>query len=163
MTNTTILLTKPGTHFLVITQLDAPNTYNPHTQQTSLLTGVLNQKRIFFFIKKLVHIKYCPTFALAIKNTGVAQLVEHRSPKPSVGRSSRSSRASTGEVQEWLNWHAWKACKPLKGFRGSNPLLSASLKSVCNLLQTLFFMIKIPILNKIGYKKRKLESFPLML
>ncbi len=26
-------------------------------------------------------------------NTGVAQLVEHRSPKPSVGRSSRSSRA----------------------------------------------------------------------
>ena len=26
--------------------------------------------------------------------TGVAQLVEHRSPKPSVGRSSRSSRAS---------------------------------------------------------------------
>ncbi len=31
-----------------------------------------------------------------------------------------------GEVQEWLNWPAWKASKPLKGFRGSNPLLSAS-------------------------------------
>ena len=29
-----------------------------------------------------------------IQLTGVAQLVEHRSPKPSVGRSSRSSRAS---------------------------------------------------------------------
>ncbi len=28
-------------------------------------------------------------------HTGVAQLVEHRSPKPSVGRSSRSSRASS--------------------------------------------------------------------
>lgn len=31
-----------------------------------------------------------------------------------------------GEVQEWLNWPAWKASKPLKGFRGSNPLLSAT-------------------------------------
>ena len=31
-----------------------------------------------------------------------------------------------GKVQEWLNWPAWKASKPLKGFRGSNPLLSAS-------------------------------------
>ena len=32
------------------------------------------------------------TFAAA--NTGVAQLVEHRSPKPGVGSSSLSSRAS---------------------------------------------------------------------
>ena len=31
-----------------------------------------------------------------------------------------------GEVQEWLKWPAWKASKPLKGFRGSNPLLSAT-------------------------------------
>ena len=31
------------------------------------------------------------TFAAA--NTGIAQLVEHRSPKPSVGSSSLSSRA----------------------------------------------------------------------
>ena len=29
-------------------------------------------------------------------------------------------------MQEWLNWPAWKASKPQKGFRGSNPLLSAS-------------------------------------
>ena len=34
-----------------------------------------------------------PTFAAA--NTGVAQLVEHRSPKPGVGSSSLSSRANT--------------------------------------------------------------------
>lgn len=33
------------------------------------------------------------TFAAA--NTGVAQLVEHRSPKPGVGSSSLSSRANT--------------------------------------------------------------------
>ncbi len=31
---------------------------------------------------------------LFIKDTGVAQLVEHWSPKPGVGRSSRSSRAN---------------------------------------------------------------------
>ncbi len=30
---------------------------------------------------------------LKTENTGVAQLVEHWSPKPGVGRSSRSSRA----------------------------------------------------------------------
>ena len=35
-----------------------------------------------------------------------------------------------GEVQEWLNWPAWKASKPPKGFRGSNPLLSATKKSL---------------------------------
>ncbi len=29
-------------------------------------------------------------------------------------------------MQEWLNWPAWKASKPQKGFRGSNPLLSAT-------------------------------------
>ena len=34
------------------------------------------------------------TFAAA--NTGVAQLVEHRSPKPGVGSSSLSSRAKKG-------------------------------------------------------------------
>ena len=38
--------------------------------------------------KKMAHL--CAT---SERNTGVAQLVEHRSPKPSVGRSSRSSRA----------------------------------------------------------------------
>jgi hypothetical protein len=38
--------------------------------------------------KKLITI-----FAIAKKDTGVAQLVEHWSPKPGVGRSSRSSRA----------------------------------------------------------------------
>ena len=32
--------------------------------------------------------------------TGVAQLVEHRSPKPSVGRSSRSSRAKENLTYE---------------------------------------------------------------
>ena len=39
--------------------------------------------------KKMAHL--CAT---SERNTGVAQLVEHRSPKPSVGRSSRSSRAA---------------------------------------------------------------------
>ncbi len=39
--------------------------------------------------KKMAHL--CAT---SERNTGVAQLVEHRSPKPSVGRSSRSSRAT---------------------------------------------------------------------
>ena len=36
-----------------------------------------------------------PLFFFKLKNihTGVAQLVEHWSPKPGVGRSSRSSRA----------------------------------------------------------------------
>ena len=38
-----------------------------------------------------VYSKYYTTFAAA--NTGVAQLVEHRSPKPGVGSSSLSSRA----------------------------------------------------------------------
>ena len=42
-------------------------------------------------------------FALALrKNTGVAQLVEHWSPKPRVGRSSRSSRAKVVERQPFL-------------------------------------------------------------
>ena len=35
-----------------------------------------------------------------IKDTGVAQLVEHWSPKPGVGRSSRSSRANTNYNEE---------------------------------------------------------------
>ena len=30
-------------------------------------------------------------------------------------------------MQEWLNWPAWKASKRQKRFRGSNPLLSATL------------------------------------
>ena len=34
------------------------------------------------------------TFTHLSRNTGVAQLVEHWSPKPGVGRSSRSSRAA---------------------------------------------------------------------
>ena len=37
------------------------------------------------------------TFAAA--NTGVAQLVEHRSPKPGVGSSSLSSRAEVNRKQ----------------------------------------------------------------
>ena len=44
-----------------------------------------------FFINRFVYSKYYTTFAAA--NTGVAQLVEHRSPKPGVGSSSLSSRA----------------------------------------------------------------------
>jgi hypothetical protein len=35
-----------------------------------------------------------------IFHTGVAQSVEHRSPKPSVGRSSRSSRANKAVGQK---------------------------------------------------------------
>ena len=38
------------------------------------------------------------TFAAA--NTGVAQLVEHRSPKPGVGSSSLSSRANIYEMKK---------------------------------------------------------------
>ena len=38
------------------------------------------------------------TFAAA--NTGVAQLVEHRSPKPGVGSSSLSSRANIIEMKK---------------------------------------------------------------
>ena len=55
-------------------------------------------------------------------HTGVAQLVEHRSPKPSVGRSSRSSRAETyphmkiveylsetyTELVHKVSWPTWK-------------------------------------------------------
>ena len=44
-----------------------------------------------YFSKSLAVSKICTTFATA--NTGIAQLVEHRSPKPSVGSSSLSSRA----------------------------------------------------------------------
>ena len=40
------------------------------------------------------------TFATA--NTGIAQLVEHRSPKPSVGSSSLSSRAAQEAVTDRL-------------------------------------------------------------
>ena len=43
------------------------------------------------FPKRLHNSNIHPTFAPA--NTGIAQLVEHRSPKPSVGSSSLSSRA----------------------------------------------------------------------
>ena len=43
------------------------------------------------FPKKFAHHKLYTTFATA--NTGVAQLVEHWSPKPGVGSSSLSSRA----------------------------------------------------------------------
>jgi preprotein translocase subunit SecE len=55
-------------------------------------------------------------------NTGVAQLVEHWSPKPGVGRSSRSSRAnklnmrrikiylqeSYNELVHKVTWPSWK-------------------------------------------------------
>ena len=44
-----------------------------------------------YFSKSLAVFEICTTFATA--NTGIAQLVEHRSPKPSVGSSSLSSRA----------------------------------------------------------------------
>ena len=43
------------------------------------------------FIRTLADSEVSTTFAAA--NTGVAQLVEHRSPKPGVGSSSLSSRA----------------------------------------------------------------------
>ena len=36
--------------------------------------------------------------------TGVAQSVEHWSPKPGVGRSSRSSRAERYSAQSLLKW-----------------------------------------------------------
>ena len=38
-----------------------------------------------------------------------------------------SLSSQNGKVQEWLNWPAWKASKRQKRFRGSNPLLSATL------------------------------------
>ena len=41
-----------------------------------------------------------PTFAPA--NTGIAQLVEHRSPKPSVGSSSLSSRAKVVSCESMI-------------------------------------------------------------
>lgn len=41
-------------------------------------------------------------------------------------KKSYNFAKSYGKMQEWLNWPAWKASKPQKGFRGSNPLLSAS-------------------------------------
>jgi hypothetical protein len=44
-----------------------------------------------FFVEVLADSEDYSTFAPA--NTGVAQLVEHRSPKPGVGSSSLSSRA----------------------------------------------------------------------
>ena len=34
-----------------------------------------------------------------------------------------------GEMLEWLKRHAWKACIRLKRIRGSNPRLSAELKT----------------------------------
>ena len=46
---------------------------------------------LFFYRKGFANIEIYRTFATA--NTGIAQLVEHRSPKPSVGSSSLSSRA----------------------------------------------------------------------
>ena len=45
-----------------------------------------------FLLERLEIKKKTTTFAPAI--TGVAQLVEHRSPKPGVGSSSLSSRAT---------------------------------------------------------------------
>ena len=50
----------------------------------------------FFILQTLFSLgckKVITIFAIAKKDTGVAQLVEHWSPKPGVGRSSRSSRA----------------------------------------------------------------------
>jgi hypothetical protein len=44
-------------------------------------------------------------FLLSRLFTGVAQLVEHRSPKPSVGRSSRSSRAESRSHAAFLFVH----------------------------------------------------------
>ena len=35
----------------------------------------------------------------------------------------------SGEMAEWLKAHAWKACMLQKGIEGSNPSLSASLRS----------------------------------
>ena len=68
-------------------------------------------------------------------------------------------------MQEWLNWHAWKACKPLKGFRGSNPLLSANKKKLCE--HTAFFVQSGELsqrLKRAGlYKKGLLRSEKLFL
>ena len=47
----------------------------------------------------MLYSKNSSTFASA--NTGVAQLVEHRSPKPGVGSSSLSSRANIASC-EWI-------------------------------------------------------------
>ena len=44
-----------------------------------------------YFPKSIALLKLLSNFAPA--NTGIAQLVEHRSPKPGVGSSSLSSRA----------------------------------------------------------------------
>ena len=46
--------------------------------------------------------KQITIFAIAKKDTGVAQLVEHWSPKPGVGRSSRSSRAKAALTGSFL-------------------------------------------------------------
>ena len=73
--------------------------------------GLCCVKRVF-----LCHeaIKKCRTFASA--NTGIAQLVEHRSPKPSVGSSSLSSRAGSKKPQLmtlWLLFFIDLTCKKL--------------------------------------------------
>ena len=59
-----------------------------HVQRIRITERI--EKKIFF-INRFVYFKYYTTFAA--ENTGVAQLVEHRSPKPGVGSSSLSSRA----------------------------------------------------------------------
>ena len=50
------------------------------------------------FTRTLADSEVSTTFAAA--NTGVAQLVEHRSPKPGVGSSSLSSRANIIEMKK---------------------------------------------------------------
>jgi hypothetical protein len=44
------------------------------------------------------------------------------------GAGFSESSLISGEVSEWSKEHAWKVCKS-KGFEGSNPSLTAKLKS----------------------------------
>ena len=46
-----------------------------------------------------------------------------------------------GEMLEWLKRHAWKACKRQKRFAGSNPVLSAKMKSLAGQKQQGFSVI----------------------
>ena len=59
-----------------------------HAQRFRIITRIKNIILLFYYLHNS---NINSTFAPA--NTGVAQLVEHRSPKPGVGSSSLSSRA----------------------------------------------------------------------
>ena len=75
----------------------ASKLYSVDYENISIKKPAISIKKPVFFPlrvqKSLGCKKQITIFALAKKDTGVAQLVEHWSPKPGVGRSSRSSRA----------------------------------------------------------------------